>query len=60
MRKPEHLVTTLGDLIYQDTYYPTPWPIEEYLEYRYRDWQTPTEGKRPWFEDAASGLLKPS
>ncbi len=60
MRKPQHFVSNLGSMIFLGDKYPTPWPIEDYLEYRYRDWRTPTGGKRPWFEDAAPGLLQPS
>jgi hypothetical protein len=58
MRKPLHLVDPCGKIVWRGTFYPSPAPVEEYLEYRYKDWKTPTGEKRPWFEDAASGLLK--
>lgn len=60
MEKPLRFVETLGTITYQGTAYPTPHPIEEYLEYRYKDWRTPTDGKNQWYKDAAPGLLKPS
>jgi hypothetical protein len=58
MEKPLRFLTPLGTITYGETAYPVPNPIEEYLEYRYKDWRTPTDGKTPWYKDAAPGLLK--
>ena len=59
MNKPLRFVQNLGTLTFRGTAYPTPHPVEEYLEYRYGDWRTPTDGKRAWYEDTAPGLLRP-
>lgn len=57
MHKPLSFVKNLEPLEHNGATYQVPSPIEDYLAYRYRDWKTPTEGKRPWYEDAAPGLL---
>ena len=60
MEKPLRFLDPLGTITHRGVAYPTPHPIEEYLEYRYGDWRTPTDSKVAWYQDAAPGLLKPS
>jgi hypothetical protein len=50
--KPYRLFETLGTIEFRGRTYPTPNPLDEYLEVRYGpDWRTPKTSKSNWRED---------
>lgn len=52
IEKPLRFIENIGVLKHQGKDYPVPTPIEEFLEWRFKDWKTPTTEKLPWTEDA--------
>lgn len=53
--KPASLFDTLGTIEFLGREYPTPNPVETYLEVRYgKDWKIPKTKKDTWEQDAAN------
>lgn len=57
IEKPYSLFDKLGTIRFEDTLYPCPTPVDEYLTVRYGDWRTPKTKKEPW-ENETPALKK--
>lgn len=53
IKKPKRFIEQLGIIEYNGKLYPTPSPIEEFLTWRFGDWQTPSGSKQSWERDAS-------
>lgn len=53
IKKPKKFIDDLGTIEFNNFLYPTPYPINDFLEWRFgEDWQTPKTSKQSWEKDA--------
>jgi hypothetical protein len=52
IRKPMHFIENMTSIKYHGKDYPSPGPIEDFLKWRFGDWETPRSSKQSWEQDA--------
>jgi len=53
IKKPLKFIKKLGKIKFKGVTYPTPKPLEKFLEWRFgKDWKTPKKKKDDWVKDA--------